>query len=833
MTEFKRKNQRVAYLPVVLAFVIPIVILLVIFVIRDLYPLGDSMYLRSDCYHQYAPFLKLFRRCLVEGSPLTYTWDIGLGTNLSSTYAYYLASPLNWFAVLFPENIIPEVMEGLIIIKTGLAGATTCWYLQRRFNSKSFIATAGGICFAMSSYMVAFSWNVMWVDCLVLLPLILYGVEQLVKKGRGTMYTVTLAIAILSNYYIAIMICIFLVLYFVYLLICERDGAKKINVWLTIWRFAYRSLLAGMIAAITVVPAIMALSSTASGNFNFPSTLTVYFNLLEMIYHGYAYVEPTVLSGYIPNIYCLAGMFMLVPLYWLNTNISFKQRIGKTVLMLILFFSFALNIPTYIWHGFHFPNSLSSRESFLYIFLIICMAVQAMERIKEHRYALILGAYAAAIILGFGLSVLFPDTLNEIELLMNALFLTLIMLWAVFTKQGKLPKTLLTVCLLIVVVAELGLNAEDKAFNTSSRSYYVDDNQDIDNLLNSINDADFYRVEKEDHRTKNDGTWSDYRSASVFSSTVTKGITDFYGDMGMESSTNSCSYYGATPVMSAILGVRYEITKDESNDRLQTFVSQSGDLKLYRSKYSLSPAFTVNPDITAEVNMDVKDPFEVQNDFLEAACDAADVFSKSANVSGETINFTVGETGRLFVYITSKPEKMHVKVERSSINIIDKTYTDMKHPRILDLGDVQSGDNITITSEDDEVTSLTGKWSLMSYSAYESAMKNLESRQMELTYFDDTTVSGKVIADRDCCLFTSIPYDKGWTVKVDGEKAEIRSYYDAFILLDLDAGEHVIEFQYRAPGLLIGIIISLAGLIILLLLIMADNKKNRKEEMWY
>ena len=61
----------------------------------------------------------------------------------------------------------------------------------------------------------------MWLDCLILLPLILLGAERLAREGRWVMYTVTLGLCILTNYYISIMICIFLVLYFGMLLITE------------------------------------------------------------------------------------------------------------------------------------------------------------------------------------------------------------------------------------------------------------------------------------------------------------------------------------------------------------------------------------------------------------------------------------------------------------------------------------------------------------------------------------------------------------------------------------------------------------------------------------
>ena len=98
-----------------------------------------------------------------------------------------------------------------------------------------------------------------------------------------------------------------------------------------------------------------------------------------------------------PNIYCTVAVFVLIPLFWLCKKISVKERVGKTVIAVIMLLSFNINIPNYIWHGFHFPNSLPCRESFLYIFLIVTMAYEAFLHIKEFKVSQIIGAMGGAL----------------------------------------------------------------------------------------------------------------------------------------------------------------------------------------------------------------------------------------------------------------------------------------------------------------------------------------------------------------------------------------------------------------------------------------------------
>ena len=148
-----------------------------------------------------------------------YSWTIGLGADFVSLFAYYLASPLNWFILLCPKGYVIEFMSILMILRISLCGLTFAYYLKKHFHTNHPAIVVFGTAYALSAFMAAYAWNVMWTDCLVLAPLIILGVEQLVKEKKAALYYVTLATAILSNYYISIMICIFLVLYFLILLL--------------------------------------------------------------------------------------------------------------------------------------------------------------------------------------------------------------------------------------------------------------------------------------------------------------------------------------------------------------------------------------------------------------------------------------------------------------------------------------------------------------------------------------------------------------------------------------------------------------------------------------
>lgn len=110
--------------PLLTAFLIPFFICIIICIGNGVYPFGDYCLLHMDLYHQYLPFYNELWEKLRNGASLMYTWNIGLGSDFVSVFAYYLASPLNWLVVLFPKSHIIEFIELLIIFKISLSGAT-------------------------------------------------------------------------------------------------------------------------------------------------------------------------------------------------------------------------------------------------------------------------------------------------------------------------------------------------------------------------------------------------------------------------------------------------------------------------------------------------------------------------------------------------------------------------------------------------------------------------------------------------------------------------------------------------------------------------------------
>ena len=104
--------------------------------------------------------------------------------------------------------------------------------------------------YGMSGFIAAYSWNIMWLDCVILLPLIMLGLERLVNENKCIFYCITLGLCIFTNYYISIMVCISVVIYFIVLMISYNGPVSILQYVKKFINFCIYSLL-----AVDLVPA--------------------------------------------------------------------------------------------------------------------------------------------------------------------------------------------------------------------------------------------------------------------------------------------------------------------------------------------------------------------------------------------------------------------------------------------------------------------------------------------------------------------------------------------------------------------------------------------------
>ena len=109
---------------------------------------------------------------------------------------------------------------------------------------------------------------------------------------------------------------------------------------------------------------------------------------------------------------------------------------------------------------------------------------------------------------------------------------------------------------------------------------------------------------------------------------------------------------------------------------------------------------------------------------------------------------------------------------------------------------------------------------------FEAFYNEVSKHQWQLDEFSDTYLSGTVNAAKDGIMYTSIPYDKGWKVMVDGKEVETESIDGSLLYIHLPAGTHTVTMRYIPTGFIPGFVLSAGSCLIFIILICRRQRKR-------
>lgn len=835
------------------AFCLPVILMLLAFLVMGIYPAGENQIAVIDMYHQYVPFLGELQSKLQSGGSLFYTWNGAGGSNFWNLLAYYGASPLNLILVLFPKKFLMEGVTLILLLKIGLAGSTMAVYLRaivwEKDKRSADISLAGfATLYALCSYVMAYYWCIMWMDAVALLPLCILGLHKILDGRSGVFYTVCLALVVFINYYMAIMVCIFILFYYPVLYFIKVQGESAGHFFKTTGRAVGYSLLGVLMSAVMLLPTWMSMQSTYYISADMPEKTELYNDLLDILNQMLPNAELTYREG-LPNLYC--GMFVVILLvfYWISRTIPLREKLLNGAFLVFLIFSLNINKLDFIWHGFHFPNQLPYRYTFMICFLLIAMAYKVFQRVDEIRVNhlwILLAAGGGYYLLA---QKILTEHIKDLDLFVYsglawlALYVAILLLY----KKGRLPKNLLLILTVILLTCEMASNTctSIDQVGTTQRSNYYANEADIAKLVKKTEGTDgrFGRTEMNDNYILNCPAMYHYKGISQFSSSLNANATALMEHIGMEGAPdkNRFNYNQTDPVTNAMLNIRYLIGKNlpiDDSDFKQ--IAKSGNSRLYESIYPLSIGY-MTADTIRTWNYEQENPFMVLDDYVRAVTQNkyTSVFTEIEPVDVSAANIELSSTGdgmwdstlknetkkskTILTYQAQQTGKQYLFIEADDADAItvsqekkdDKIEIRNDCGSIVNLGEMDSGTEFTVTIEYKEGKggSVVSHVCTMDEAVWQDAYKMLSASMLDVTDYGDSCLKGTINVQEDGVFVTSVPYEAGWKLKVDGHTREINELIGgAWISTSLSAGEHQIELSFRPPGLIAGLLITLASI---------------------
>ncbi len=172
------------YLLHFMAFLLPAFLLLAMFSALGFYPFGEKALLIMDMNDQYIHFFASLKDLVSGDNSLFFSWSKAMGQNYIGLFAYYLASPLSFLTLFFGNEILPLGIFVLTVLKISLCGLTFSVYLSQAFDENRTFKLFFTTCYALMSYNLVYSLSLMWLDAVIYLPIILLGIESIIKGKK-------------------------------------------------------------------------------------------------------------------------------------------------------------------------------------------------------------------------------------------------------------------------------------------------------------------------------------------------------------------------------------------------------------------------------------------------------------------------------------------------------------------------------------------------------------------------------------------------------------------------------------------------------------------------
>lgn len=822
----------------------PVFLFFLMLAVCGIYPFGVESFLTEDLKYQYIDFFAWLRKVLLGEASIFYAPNLSLGSNTWGIFSYYLSSPLNLLVVFFDEAHLTDFVVLITALKLGLTNLSMSFYLRRRFTlSKLFIAMLA-ICYTCSLWTVTQMRNPMWLDVLIFLPLILYGVHRLITKSAWKFLLFSAFGAVITCWYTAYMVLLFALFFFVYELFLygqEHTLSKRVILEKIL---KCGGVLGGalLLSAFTFLPTVLSVAGSGQPVALEYLQMSGLRDLYSSLFFG------NWIRDIIPQNFFGMGILLLVGVFFCIKEIPLKIKIVTAAFIAFMIGSSWLAPLSFVWCGLRVPNGFYCRFAFLTAFLFVFVAAFAAERIQKKEVLSREILYAAVSLSGLALLGLLVGAFVRLEYFfftMGVVVFTGCLFFVLEKKAVKRPRLqqvilgflLMFTCGELLFSGHLALPQLYQGYLQKDYGVYLEESSLQLAELRSFDDG-LYRIDKTytraDATALNEGLAAGYLQLSSYSSASNKAAVNFLSSLGYSNEGETfMRYTSPIGVSDSLLGLKYTSSKEKPAGFADAGLGETHNgMKFYQNPYALSLGYLADENIL-DASLDVyENPFKRQNAFLSALLGQEKEYFVAASVE-QMIDSSDLQEWRVVI-----PEGSigYTYVESDSLDLVWLTVDD-KEPFlenwwvshcIRELGSSKEKTEyvVSLTSAEEpregslRVPELhesdTCYFYYLDVAAFEEAIEVLAANQFEFDVLEGNHANGSFFAEEDSLLLLTIPNEKGWSIEINGVKTEpLDAFGGALMVLPVSAGANEVVMNYLSPGFMPGCIIS--GITLLLI----------------
>lgn len=862
MEKFRRfeKNTLIS----LLAFVVPAIIMLCIFIIGEFAPFGKVSILVADMRYQFVDYIGYMKSVFFGNNDMYYTFSKTFGGDMMGFAAYYLFNPFYLLLLLFPNDILPIGIVIMLILICGFTGLFFHIMLRALWGNR-FSSLIFSTAYALMGFNMAYINCIHYFFSVMLLPLVIMGLIFMMENRRpSVVYIVSASLAVISNYYIGYMILIFTAAFFVCLLFSSVIKYTDIKDMIkNAWTVLYSTLLSVGISAFSLLSVLLSLRGQKKAilkGLMFGRT----FNIAEFfsgLYEGSFYGN---ISDGLPIIYCGIIGVLFVIFYFMNSTIKIREKICALILFAFLIVGFWIDAFNVVWHGFAHPIGFPYRNSFLFSFLMLFVGYAGFVRIKDGfkkrnaNIIIVIFALYSVFLYMIGSSYVRPRSILITGLTVSVI---LILVVAMNEKNRYIIPALAGLFVLQIADSMYNGSVSVDAYYSDKYSYedsleaykeYIDSTQALVSYVNE-QDSSFFRMDKLFRRSHNDPLMFAYNGLSHFSSCETEQVKNFMGRIGYRNNEN-WAFYGdaSTGFADCLMGVKYLLSQYDETSKPYKFLYSDGERYIYTNPYALSIGFGMD-ESAKYINMSEKDPFRLQNDIASRFTHTNyQIYSpvtvsevKLTNVTQDgneykqidtdkeaSIEYILSVTSNNFIYMYfDAPEMQNATLY---INGDEKgNYFSEYDWSVREGGYYRPGDTVSVKLElkDDSIKIDNAYFYYESKQVLKAWYKDAVSTTCNISKIKSSHLTAQVdMGDQAEYLVFSIPYEEDWNIKVDGKRVKPVKLMDALMAVRVTGGHHEIDMKYVPRGIIVGMPITIISIITTFCVFFIQKKKKTQDE---
>jgi len=760
----KKTNLKKFIEPIVLMLIIAIGFFAIL-VTRNIYPFGpNSLMFADDGYQQNLPVLYYLWDVLHGQKSLFFDWDIAFGSNMAGIVSHFgLLSPINIIYLFIPRNQILYSVTWTGLIRVILLGLSMRYFIKKISGDKlhAYQRIAFSLLYAFSSWSVKYIFFFQWIDIAIIFPLCCAFLIELLNEGKKkTGYVTALTAILILNIQQSFMVLMFIIIFsgvYIFAALSDKKLRKK-----AICRLGIYTVIALMISAFVFIPAALQVSeSQRMGGGNIIYKLKQILRSNADSDKTYVYEKMLIFRSSIISIVLMVIGLVIRRIKKVPFD---KMVIGTVILSIIMIVPVFISSVEYVWHAGEYV-CFPLRNGHLIVFTLIGSAAYILSTVND----VLVGAKKS----------------SQVNIISIAIIsASLIALFAVIR---------------IFVINHM--EAADAENENGMIHYGVLVNEAVD-----INDNL--------HRYKNTCLHVNFPVVSGVSTEenylqlMTARMLHTNDYLGYQQDYTIPSDDGGTYFTDSLLGYKYMLTMSETGDEMYSYVDRIEDLYIYENQveYPFGIFIAEDVDINTYYLQGEDNLFMIQNEISNSVI-GCDVFTNIYVLGNEERTLTIEgvESQTIYIYCSNLDFSDCINYE---INGETKIYKD----GITNAGCYNGSVELNFAMSEYEGPIIIGVFD-------DSVYKNVIPEEVTSNViFTKNGVAFDVVNNKEASiLFIPVGDSEGWTLKVDGKKTDTITVFGNYIGINIENGEHSVSLTYVSKGRICGIIITLAGLMLLVL----------------